>query len=81
MYQVYLVKPNGNTPWLKPFDNLAECRMAVKCLDQLCTLGGLPDNVKFYNENTEVQAHDLETGRIYDYHDQDPSGHSDGIWS
>jgi len=60
---------------------LEEARTIVKFLDHLAKIKALPEMIKFHDENTEIEAHDTESGRIYEYSDQDPSGASDGIWS
>ncbi len=82
MFNIRLKRPDG-VEVIVPYavNNLAECREVVKRLDEELESGTLPTWAQFYSRDTEVRAIDESNNESYDYHDQDPSGHSDGIWS
>jgi len=72
---------HGQVPTLVGIvDNLSQARDTVKLLDLLFERKTLPEEISWYNDETEVWADDLESGQKYNYMDQDPSGASDGIW-
>ena len=81
MVQVLLRSPTGFVAVPYTVADLAEARLVVKRLDEELESGTLPEWAQFYSRDTEIQAIDSVTLITYDYHDQDPSGHSDGIWS
>jgi len=60
--------------------NLEEARTTVKLLDILCAQKALPEELAWYDENTEVWADDLTNGEKFHYMDQDPTGATDGVW-
>lgn len=79
MYQVYLVGINGGVDFGQPVESLDHAVVVVKMLDWLFETNQLPISVAFYNTDIEVFARHPD-GLIVSYHDQDPSGASDGIW-
>jgi len=81
MIALKLLKPDNTWTSFGPdVKSLEEARILVHLLDYLTMVQQLPQYVDFYTRNTEVKAMDEETGESWDYHDQDPTGASDGVW-
>jgi len=64
----------------QPVATLEEARLMVKALDIIRAHGLALVGFEFYTEDTEILAVDTETGKEWEYADQDPTGYTDGVW-